>query len=280
MKRIEGRAKDLGDGFTIRRVLPHALCRSIGPWVFLDHFGPLEAAPGTMAVRPHPHIGLATVTYLYDGAIVHRDSVGSHAVIRPGALNLMTAGRGIVHSERSEDYSGPFHGLQLWLALPEELQEMEPEFHHEPADQLPEWTDGPVTLRLLMGELGERVSGVPARSPTLFVDAAWSSAGAITLPREHDEVAVLPTSGFVVVNGEELAVGTLLVLEADAAVEIVATEPARVAIVGGTHLGKRHMYWNFVHSDPARIDAAKALWRDGGFPSVPSDDAEFIPLPD
>jgi hypothetical protein len=276
---IPGRTKDLGDGFVIRRVLPHARCRSVGPWVFLDHFGPLEATPGQLVVRPHPHIGLATVTYLYDGAIVHRDSLGSHQTIRPGAVNLMTAGRGIVHSERSEDYAGPFHGLQLWLALPTADEEMDPSFHHEPAERIPSWQAGPTTVRLLIGTWQGRTSGVPVRSPTLFADVTFASGGTIRLRREHDELAILPAVSDVSVNGVPLSCGTIRTIDVGEDAVVEAEAGARLVVIGGTSLGERKMFWNFVHSRSERIEVAKQRWRDGRFPEVPGDDDERIPLP-
>ncbi|MCB9692463.1 MAG: pirin family protein [Alphaproteobacteria bacterium] len=264
-QRIAGREKDLGGGFTIRRVLPHARCRHVGPWVFLDLFGPQEVEAGALAVRPHPHIGLATVTFLYAGSMVHRDSLGSHQVITPGAVNLMTAGRGIVHSERSEAYAGPMHGLQLWLALPDGLQDMEPAFDHVPADALPAWKEGGSELRLGLGTLGGRTSPVPTRSPTVFVDVRL--AGTVEIAREHDELAVLAVDGDVRVGGEPLPVGTLAVV--DGALRLEGS--GRAAVLGGSAVGARHMEWNFVHGDPARIRQAVEDWAADRFPRVPGE---------
>jgi redox-sensitive bicupin YhaK (pirin superfamily) len=281
---IEPRLHDLGDGFVVRRVLPFRLRRQVGPFVFFDHFGPVDFAAGRgMDVRPHPHIGLATVTYLYDGAIRHRDSLGFDQAIRPGDVNWMTAGRGIVHSERTppdERATGQrLHGVQTWLGLPLESQDVEPEFHHHDAATLPEDERGGVRLRVIAGTAFGMASPVRVYSPTLYVDARFAAGARIVLADEHAERAVYLIEGELSVGGEPLARERMHVL-APGEIELAAATPARALICGGAPLdGERIIWWNFVASSRSRIERAKADWVAQRFGQVPGA-TEFIPLPD
>ena len=282
---IEPRLHDLGDGFIVRRLLPYRLRRQVGPFVFFDHFGPVELAAGRgMDVRPHPHIGLATLTYLYEGAIGHRDSLGSDQIIRPGDVNWMTAGRGIVHSERTpapERAAGHrLHGVQTWLALPLDSEDAEPEFHHHDASTLPEGERGGVRLRVIAGTAFGMESPVRVYMPTLYVDAIFEAGTALTLPTEHAERAVYALEGELVVDGEVLAPGHMHVLAGGREVELRAASDARALVCGGAPLdGERLIWWNFVASSPERIERGKAAWAEQRFGSVPGE-TEFIPLPD
>lgn len=274
---------DLG-GFSVRRVLPSRQRRMVGPWVFFDHMGPATFAPGTgIDVRPHPHINLATVTYLFDGELVHRDSLGYVQVIRPGDLNLMVAGRGIVHSERT----GPdlraaghrLHGLQLWLALPAADEEKEPGFFHYEAGALPTVSVNGVPLRVMMGAAYGVSSPVLQLSPTLYLEADLKPGQALTLPDDVGERAVYVAAGALRTAGAELAAHSMAVLADRRGITLEAIAESRIALVGGESLGPRHIWWNFVSSRKERIEQAKADWREGRFPGVPGD-AEFIPLPE
>ena len=281
---IEPRLHDLGDGFIVRRLLPHRLRRHVGPFVFFDHFGPVDLAAGRgMDVRPHPHIGLATVTYLYDGAIEHRDSLASEQVIRPGDVNWMTAGRGIVHSERTpaaERAQGHrLHGVQTWLALPLASEDAEPEFHHYAAAALPETEQGGVSLRAIAGSGFGMESPVRVYSPTLYVDARFAAGSRLAIPDEHVERAIYPIDGDLAIDGTPIATGQMHVLAPGGNVELSATTAARVLICGGAPLdGERFIWWNFVASTHARIERAKADWLAQRFGEVPGE-TEFIPLP-
>lgn len=282
--RYRGRELDLGGGLRVRRLLPGHPQRYVGPFVFFDHFGPTEVAAGqNIDVRPHPHIGLATVTYLFDGALVHRDSLGSVQRIAPGDINWMTAGHGIVHSERCTDEnrrrSWRLHGLQLWVALPREHEETAPSFHHYPAVSLPEWESGPVRLRLMAGRCGALAAPVAVCSPLAYVDASWIEGGAWTIPAELEERALYPLGGELVVDGTPLAAGELAVLTPGRPVAVHGHAGARAVLIAGAPLdGPRQLWWNFVSSDPARIERAKTAWAEGGFAPVPGE-VERIPLP-
>ena len=281
---IEPRLHDLGDGFVVRRVLPFRLRRQVGPLVLFDNFGPADFAAGRgMDVRPHPHIGLATVTYLYEGAIRHRDSLGSDRVIRPGDVNWMTAGRGIVHSERTppeERASGQkLHGVQTWLGLPLESQDVEPDFHHHAAATLPEEERDGVRLRVIAGTGFGMESPVRVHSPTLYVDVRFEAGARIVLPDEHAERAVYAIDDGIAVGGAPLARERMHVLS-PGEVELTASAPARALICGGAPLdGERIIWWNFVASSRTRIERAKADWAAQRFGQVPGE-TEFIPLPD
>ena len=281
---IEPRLHDLGGGFVVRRLLPFRLRRQVGPFVFFDHFGPVELAAGRgMDVRPHPHIGLSTLTYLYEGAIRHRDSLESDQVIRPGDVNWMTAGRGIVHSERTpetERASGhKLHGVQTWLALPLASEEAEPSFDHHDAATLPEDEKGGVRLRVVAGRAFGMESPVRVYSPTLYVDARFDAGARLVLTTEHEERAVYPIEGDITVGGRPLAAGHMHVLSGGD-VELAAKYPARALICGGAPLdGERLLWWNFVASSHDRIERAKETWSAQRFGQVPGE-TEFIPLPE
>ncbi|RVQ65972.1 pirin family protein [Croceicoccus ponticola] len=275
---------DLG-GFEVRRAVPSANCRMVGPFVFVDEFGPARLEPGSgMDVRPHPHIGLATVTYLFEGAIDHRDSLGSFATIRPGAVNLMTAGRGIVHSERTpapERASGmPLFGMQTWLALPERLEETDPAFEGIAADALPLLTDGGVQARVIMGSLWGQAAPTTCHSETIYADIALDTGGAIPLDADADERAVMLVSGEASVDGEPLELYALHVLQPGRAMTLDSGRGGRVMLLGGETMGPRRVWWNFVSSRMERIEQAKEDWKAGRFPLVPGDDKEFIPIPE
>ena len=282
---IEPRLHDLGDGFVVRRLLPFRLRRHVGPFVFFDHFGPVDLAAGRgMDVRPHPHIGLATVTYLYEGAIEHRDSLGSNQVIRPGDVNWMTAGRGIVHSERTpgrERADGHrLHGVQTWLALPLASEDAEPGFHHHAASTLPEVERGGVSIRVIAGTGFGMESPVRIYAPMLYVDARFEPGSRLVVPDEHAERAIYPIDGELAIDGSPIAPGHMHVLAPGGTVELSATTAARVLICGGAPLdGERIIWWNFVASTHARIERAKADWTAQRLGQVPGE-TEFIPLPD
>jgi len=282
---IEPRLHDLGDGFVVRRLLPYRLRRQVGPFVFFDHFGPVELGAGRgMDVRPHPHIGLATLTYLYEGAIEHRDSLDSVQVIRPGDVNWMTAGRGIVHSERTpgpERAAGHrLHGVQTWLALPLDSEETDPSFHHHDASTLPEDERDGVRLRVIAGTAFGMESPVRVYAPTLYVDLQFAAGSRLVLPTEHAERAVYVLEGEVAVDGEPLAASRMRVLESGNVAELSASTPARVLVCGGAPLdGERLLWWNFVASSPERIERAKAEWAAQAFGTV-AGETEFIPLPE
>lgn len=275
--------KDLGGGFTVRRLLPAAARRAVGPFLFFDHFGPTVAGPDDIHdVRPHPHIGLATVTYLFDGAMMHRDSTGAVQRIEPGAINWMTAGRGIVHSERTpEDLRAATrtsHGLQLWCALPAEDEELEPSFVHTPAAALPELEVGGARVRVLVGGAFGAVSPVAVRSPTLYLDIALAAGDAFPLP-PAEERAVYGVAGEFELDGERVEPHRMVVLAPGDEPMLSAAGDARVVLIGGAPLGPRQMWWNFVSSRPERIRQAADDWAAMRFPPVPGE-TEFIPLPD
>ena len=279
---IEPKLADLGE-FAVRRALPSRQRRKVGPFVFFDHMGPAEFSPGAgIAVRPHPHIGIATITYLFEGEIVHRDSLGVTQPIRPGAINLMTAGRGIVHSERAGDdleEVSRLHGIQSWIALPEQDEECEPDFAHYPAEELPAFREDGASITLIMGEAFGYRSPVRSYSRTLYMDCLLETGAVLPLPQGEQELAMYVVEGAVEVEGQRYGAGVMAVACPGAALTPRALESGRVMVIGGDGLAERHMYWNFVHSSRDRIEQAKADWREGRFPPVPGDD-EFIPLPD
>ena len=279
---IDPQEKDLG-GFSVRRVLPSPERRMVGPFIFFDHFGPAIFPPGEgIQVRPHPHIGIATVSYLIEGAIVHRDNLGYTQVIDPGAVNLMTAGRGVVHSERAGDdlmETSRLHGLQLWIALPDHLERTEPGFVHYPAADLPAFEEDAAHLRVVMGTLRGRTSPVHQHSPTLYVECSLPAGGAWELPPEQPELAFYTLSGEVRVGSTVVPAGRMAVLHGGVAVPLQAETDSRLVVIGGEPVGQRHIWWNFVASDKAMIEQAKADWREGRFGRVEGDD-EFIPLPE
>lgn len=281
---IEGRSRDLG-GFTVRRVLPSSARRLVGPFIFFDHMGPVNFSPGQgIDVRPHPHINLATVTYLFEGEIVHRDSLGSHQTIRPGEINWMTAGRGIVHSERTgadlRAKGSPLHGLQLWVALPKVSEEVEPEFHHHSQDSLPELSVQGVPLRVLAGSAYGVTSPVKTFSSLFYAEALLPQGFSIPLPMEHEERAVYLVEGRLTCDHLSLEAGRMIVITPHSSPILRAERNSRAVILGGAPLdGERHIWWNFVSSSRERIEEAKNEWQNGKFPKVPGDEIEFIPLP-
>jgi redox-sensitive bicupin YhaK (pirin superfamily) len=281
---ISPRSRDLG-GFSVRRVLPVAARRMVGPFIFYDHIGPAAMPVGEgIDVRPHPHISLATVTYLFEGEIVHRDSLGNLQPIRPGDVNWMLAGRGIVHSERSapeERRCGVrVHGIQSWVALPRAHEEDAPAFEHHPRQSLPVVRQGGATLVVIAGTAYGARSPARVLSPTLYVDARLEPGARLEVDGSHPERAVQVAEGNVRCDGQPVAPGVMAVLRSGARVTVEADGPARVMLVGGAPLdGPRHIFWNFVSSSKERIDRAAADWRAGRFPKVPGDEKEFIPLP-
>ncbi|NWG52417.1 MAG: pirin family protein [Hydrogenophilaceae bacterium] len=282
-KIIEPKPRDLGDGFMVRRILPTVERRTVGPFVFLDQMGPTRLAAGQgLDVRPHPHIGLATVTYLYEGEILHRDSLGYVQPIRPGELNWMSAGRGIVHSERSSEAvraeGGPVFGLQAWVALPLAEEESAPSFDHYDADKLPKLYAENVQITVIAGEGFGKKSPARTLSPMVYADVAMQAGGDFEFGEVFEERALYVSMGAVRVNGEAVQAGRLAILTGGA--RITAEADARIALLGGPPLdAPRHVWWNFVASSREKLEAAKARWKAGGFDRVPGDD-EFIPLPE
>jgi len=284
---IVPRASDLGEGFTVLRALPSMQRRSVGPFVFLDQMGPVRLKPGRgLDVRPHPHIGLATVTYLFEGEIMHRDSLGTVLSIRPGDLNWMTAGRGIVHSERSPDAlrpAGPsLYGMQAWVALPQEHEETDPSFVHHPAAELPVIQGEGRRVRIIVGTLYGQRSPVHTLSETLYADVQLEAGALLSVPADYAERALYLVEGSLEIAGTNPSDGgRLLVLRSG--VEVAAragAQGARLMLLGGAALdGPRHLWWNFVSSSSERIEQAKADWRERRFAPVP-DETEFIPLPE
>jgi redox-sensitive bicupin YhaK (pirin superfamily) len=281
---IEPRPRDIG-GFEVRRLLPVAQRRSVGPFVFFDQMGPATfAAEHGVDVRPHPHIGLATVTYLFQGEIMHRDTLGSVQVIRPGDVNWMTAGSGIAHSERTPPGTrasgGPLFGIQSWVALPKAHEEADPAFFHHPARTLPKIDGEGKAVTIIAGTAFGQRAPVATFSETLYCDVVLKAGAKIEVPIEHEECAVQPVVGRIRVAGHELGSGSMLVLRAGEPVVIEALEDARLMLLGGEPLeGPRNIWWNFVSSSKDRIEQAKADWKGGRFGQVPAE-TEFIPLPE
>jgi redox-sensitive bicupin YhaK (pirin superfamily) len=288
---ISPRRRDLG-GFEVARVLPYAKRRSVGPFVFFDHIGPATFAPDSgIDVRPHPHIGLATVTYLFEGEFVHRDSLGYVQPIQPGDMNWMIAGRGIVHSERTgaekRESGQRLHGIQSWVGLPKSAEEDAPSFTHHPAATLPQVEKPGVRLRVIAGAAFGVTSPVEVRSPTLYVDAALTAGATLTLDAEHQERALYVAEGGVTVNGDEVSAMQMAVLTEGDDVTITATQDTRLMILGGAPLdGPRLMWWNFVASSEDLMERAKANWAKGetgnwgGQFELPQGETEYIPLPE
>ena len=282
---IVPRTRDLGDGFAVRRALPHGRRQMVGPFIFFDHFGPVQFVAGKgMDVRPHPHIGLATVTYLVDGSIMHRDSEGHIQEIKPGAMNLMTAGRGIAHSERTPDVeraSGQsMLGLQSWIALPAGREEIAPSFQHFSAETLPTVQDTGFKARVIAGSAFGAASPVDRVSEWFYVEVALEAGAAVPLDADHEERAIYVVDGEIEIAGERFEGPRLLIFRPGDRITVRATRPARMMFLGGTALeGPRHIWWNFVSSSKERIEQAKADWKAGRFAAVP-DETEFIPLPE
>jgi redox-sensitive bicupin YhaK (pirin superfamily) len=281
---IPARKKDLGGGLEVGRVLPFAKRRMVGPFIFADHMGPADFAPGEgVDVRPHPHIGLATVTYLFEGEILHHDNLGSLQAILPGEVNWMTAGRGIVHSERTRAElrakGGRLDGLQTWVALPLEHEETAPAFAHYGSEALPSFTEAGASGRLIAGTFAG-LKALETFSPLFYVHLEMAPGAHFTLPDEHPERAAYVAKGQVSVEGRSFAAGQMIVFGPGEARLETGAGAARVMLLGGAPLGPRHIWWNFVSSSEARIEAAKAAWRAGRMALPPTDAGEFIPLPE
>ncbi|MFL6732747.1 MAG: pirin family protein [Sphingomicrobium sp.] len=276
---------DLGD-FKVNRTLPSRPRTMVGPFIFVDEFGPARLPPGRgMDVRPHPHINLATVTYLFEGAIEHRDSIGSHQVIEPGAINLMTAGSGIVHSERSPQElrtDGPsLYGMQTWLALPDGQEEIDPAFDHVGGVELPVVEVDGARARVLMGTLWGATAATPCHSPTIYADILLGGSGAIPIEAGAEERAVMLVGGQAELDGDALDLYALYVLRPGHEARLSSASGARLMLMGGqAFTTPRHVFWNFVSSSRERINQAKEDWKALRFPLIPGDDQEFIPLPE
>jgi redox-sensitive bicupin YhaK (pirin superfamily) len=281
---IAQRRRDLGS-FEVGRVLPFAQRRMVGPYIFFDRMGPKQIAPGLPReadVRPHPHIGLSTITYLFDGEIMHRDSLGSEQAVRPGEVNWMTAGRGITHSERFEKLraqGGPLDGIQAWVALPDGREEMDPGFWHYANDDLPVFEDDGVAGRLIAGSLAGVQSPVKVDSPQFYVHWQLRAGARVSLPAEYPERAVYVASGEVEIDGERVEAGKMAVLVPGKAATIATRSGAVVMALGGEPVGPRYIDWNFVSSSPERLDQARADWAAGRMKLPDLDNGEFIPLP-
>ena len=283
---IVPRSRDLG-GFEVRRALPSRERQMVGPFIFFDQMGPSEFVLGEgLDVRPHPHINLATLTYLFDGQVLHRDSLGTEQIILPGAVNWMTAGKGIVHSERmDEEYKtrgAELFGLQTWVALPKKFEEVDPNFAHVDAGRLPFIEDGQTTARLVAGSAWGKTSPVKTYSDTIFADITVAPGGRIPIDDAHEERALYTVDGTITIGDDRFDPGQLLILHPDRAIDVrnQAALPARFVLVGGASMeGPRYIWWNFVSSNKERIEQAKEEWRQGRFDTVPGDEEEFIPLP-
>jgi redox-sensitive bicupin YhaK (pirin superfamily) len=283
---IDARSADLGHGLLVRRILPFAKRRMVGPFIFLDHAGPVKLPPESARqadVRPHPHIGLSTVSYLLGGAVTHRDSLGKEQIIRPGDVNWMTAGKGISHSERFEDPAA-FAGtglelLQSWVALPVEHEETEPAFDHYAMQVLPEAREGGVWMRLIAGEAFGLRSPVRTHSPLFYVHLELDAGAQIGMPKGHTERAAYVVKGRVEMGWNAYVPGQMLVVTPGSTQSVKALEPSTVMLLGGEPVGERHIFWNFVSSRLERIEQAKADWKAGRMALPPNDNAEFIPLP-
>ncbi|QYO77408.1 pirin family protein [Devosia salina] len=279
------RTRDLGGGFPVRRALPHGKRQMVGPFIFFDHFGPVQFLAGQgMDVKPHPHIGLSTVTYLFDGKITHRDSEGHVQDIRPGAMNLMTAGRGIAHSERTPEVERAqgqtMLGLQSWIALPEGQEEIDPSFQHFAAEDLPMVRDTGLSARVIAGSAFGKTAPVAMVSDWFYVEVALGAGMSAPLDTQYEERAIYVVDGTVAIAGDEFEGPRLLVFRPGDAITVRAVTPARMMFLGGTALeGPRYIWWNFVSSSQERIEEAKEDWKQARFAPVP-DETEFIPLPE
>ncbi len=283
---IDKRPHDLGGGFEVGRVLPFHARRMVGPFIFFDHMGPVELAPGIpreLDVRPHPHIGLSTVTYLYSGAMTHRDSVGAHQEIRPGEVNWMVSGKGITHSERLEyarSHGALMHGIQAWVALPEQDEETDPAFYHREGDDLPIWNEKGVKGRIIAGAVEGLRARVPTHSPLFYMHWDMEAGALRAIGTEYPERAVYVARGAAEIAGVRLVAGQMAVLVPGASVDVRALEPSDVMVLGGDPVGQRYMFWNFVSSSKERLEQAKEDWRQQRMVLPLGDDMEFTPLPD
>jgi redox-sensitive bicupin YhaK (pirin superfamily) len=280
---LEPKDKDLG-GFSVRRLLPATELRSVGPFIFFDHLGPAIFPPGQgIDVRPHPHIGLATITYVFEGEILHRDSLGMVQPIRPNEINWMTAGKGIAHSERTppelRQTGHTLHALQLWVALPEEEEQTAPVFTHYDSEALPLVKDGNNSIRVMIGEAYGVRSAVKTFSSTLYVEVKLKAGHRIAVPEHIEERAVYVVSGCLTAKETEIAMHTMAIFDKTPGIEVVAREDSTLVFIGGASLGKRLMWWNLVSTRKDLLENAKQAWRAGSFPIVPGE-TEFIPLPD
>lgn len=279
---LEPKDKDLG-GFSVRRLMPSDTLKSVGPFIFFDHLGPADFSPGTgIDVRPHPHIGLATITYLFEGEILHRDNLGHVQPIRPGEINWMTAGRGIVHSERTpptlRESGHRLHALQLWVALPQEDEETTPDFIHYDAVQLPSFDKDGVSLRVMIGAAYGLVSPVKTFSPTLYLEVTLAQGASFVLPDGAEERAVYVVSGDLQARDTRIATHHMAVFDESKGIELIARDNCRLVVIGGKPLGRRTVWWNLVASRRDLIERAKADWKNDRFAKVPGE-TEFIPLP-
>jgi len=283
---IDKRTHDLGGGFEVGRVLPFHARRMVGPYIFFDHMGPVDLAPGIprdLDVRPHPHIGLATVTYLYAGALTHRDSLGVHQEIRPNEVNWMVAGSGITHSERFEyarAHGARMHGIQAWVALPAEHEETDPAFNHLEGADLPTWDEAGVRGRLIAGEAEGMKSAAPVHSPQFYMHWDMDAGAGRILPSHYSERAIYVAAGSAEVGGQHLRAGQMAVIEPGHDVPVKANEASTVMALGGEPLGERFLFWNFVSSSKERLEQAKEDWRQQRMILPTGDDQEFTPLPE
>lgn len=284
---IEARQAEISRGFTVKRILPYQLRRMVGPFIFMDHGGPLHM-PAEMVksldVLPHPHIGLSTVSYLFSGNVTHRDSLGVEQIIKPGEVNWMTAGKGIAHSERFEDPAmlagGELEMIQTWVALPEKFEENDPSFENYKPEQLPVFTDTGIWMRLIAGEAYGLKSHVKTHSPLFYVHVVLDQGIRFSLPKEHSERGAYIVKGSVEVGGITYTAGKLMVFTKGVDPVIIAKEPTTLMMLGGEHLGDRYIWWNFVSSRKDRIEQAKEDWKQGRIILPPMDKEEYVPLPE
>lgn len=283
---IEARKASIGPGMAVKRILPFRSRRMVGPFIFMDHAGPVQIDPsaGAHDVLPHPHIGLSTVSYLFGGKVMHRDSLGVEQLIRPGEVNWMTAGKGIAHSERFEDPSalagGELEMIQTWVALPEKDEESDPTFTNYSADQLPIFTEKGVWMRLIAGNAFGLSNGVSTHSPLFYLHVVLQTGARFTLPREHSERGIYIAKGNIEFAGREYAAGQMLVFTKGSEPLIIAKEICTLMLLGGDPVGDRFIWWNFVSSRRERIEQAKSDWKEGRIILPPNDNQEFIPLPE
>lgn len=284
---IESRKASIAPGMEVRRILPFRLKRMVGPFIFMDHAGPVGArttADRSLDVLPHPHIGLSTVSYLFNGMVTHRDSLGVEQVIEPGEVNWMTAGKGIAHSERFEDpnvlAAGGFEMIQTWVALPEKDEETEPSFFNYKREQLPVYTDKGIWMRLIAGTAFGLKGTVKTHSPLFYLHVVLEKDAQLSLPKEHEERAIYVVYGLVEFSGRRYEQGQMLVFKKNSEPVIKALQPSTLMLLGGAQLGERFIWWNFVASKAERIEQAKADWKAGRIILPPTDSHEFIPLPE
>lgn len=284
---VEARQAQLAPGMEVRRILPFRLRRMVGPFIFMDHAGPVTTEPSTvssMDVLPHPHIGLSTVSYLFGGQVTHRDSLGVEQIIRPGEVNWMTAGKGIAHSERFEDPAalkgGTLEMIQTWVALPEKDEETDPSFTNYKPEELPVFTENGVWMRLIAGQAFGTSNKVKTHSPLFYVHVVLDSKARFTIPTGYEERGVYVARGSVELQAKKYTVGQLIVFNKNAEPVIQALEPSTIMLLGGDHVGERYIWWNFVSSRKERIEQAKADWSSGRIILPPNDNHEFVPLPE